>query len=238
MSVEKENSLILRLTSLTVFGVAMGFLEAAVVVYLRDLYYPGGFAFPLKPMSLHAISTEYLREVATILMLFCLSIFGGRNNHERFSVFLYSFGIWDIFYYAWLKVLLNWPPSLWTWDILFLIPVVWVGPVLAPVICSITMIGMAWCIFHFSRKGYHMTIRAHQLILLVAGTVIIFVSFIWDFSEIIIRGGFAGKFWTLTSDPVFQRIVAEYIPATFKWPLFAAGELFILISLASFCRRN
>lgn len=235
---EKENSFSLRIASLTVFGIAMGFLEAAVVVYLRDLYYPEGFAFPLKPMAMHALSTEYLREVATIVMLFCVSIFGGRNYHEKFSIFLYSFGMWDIFYYVWLKVLLNWPPSLFTWDILFLIPVVWVGPVLAPVICSITMIGIAGCIFYSSRKGYLLTIRAHQLIFSVTGAFLIFITFIWDFSGIIIHGGFAGKFWALNSDPAFQRILAEYIPATFNWPLFAAGELFILISLASFCKRN
>jgi hypothetical protein len=32
---------------LAVFSMAMGYLESAVVVYLRKLYYPDGFKFPL-----------------------------------------------------------------------------------------------------------------------------------------------------------------------------------------------
>jgi hypothetical protein len=232
----EKDSFRLRIASLTVFGIAMGFLEAAVVVYLRDLFYPEGFAFPLKPMSLHALSTEYLREIATIVMLFCMSIFGGRNYYERFSIFLYSFGIWDIFYYIWLKVLLDWPPSLFTFDILFLIPVVWVAPVLAPVICSITMIGIAWCICSVSQRYYRVVIRTHQGVLFIAGVFLIFITFIWDFSGIIIRGGFIDKFWTLSADPAFRQIVAEYVPTAFQWPLFAAGELLILISLVYFCK--
>lgn len=31
----------------TVYGVAMGVLEGAVVIYLRRLYFAGGFHFPL-----------------------------------------------------------------------------------------------------------------------------------------------------------------------------------------------
>lgn len=233
MHIEKD-ALSLRIAALTVFGIAMGFLEAAVVVYLRDLFYPEGFAFPLKPMSLHALSTEYLREIATIVMLFCVSIFGGRNAYERFSIFLYSFGIWDIFYYLWLKVLLDWPPSLFTYDILFLIPVVWVAPVLAPVICSITMIGIAGFIFSVTQKGYDVVIRAHQRVLLITGVFLMFSTFVWDFSGIILRGGFIGTFWTLSADPAFHKIVAEYVPTSFQWPLFAAGEFLIVISLVSF----
>jgi len=233
-----KDSLRLRIFSLTVFGIAMGFLEAAVVVYLRDLFYPEGFAFPLKPMSLHALSTEYLREIATIVMLLCVSIFGGRNACERFSIFLFSFGIWDIFYYVWLKVLLDWPASLFTYDILFLIPVAWIAPVLAPVICSITMIGIAGCIISLTQNGYAVVIRPHQCIVFIAGVLLIFITFIWDFSRIILHGGFIGKLWTLSADPDFQRIVAEYVPNAFQWPLFAAGEGLIVFSLVSFCRSS
>ena len=38
-------------TALLLYAVAMGYLEAAVVVYLRAIYYPEGFSFPLKPMD-------------------------------------------------------------------------------------------------------------------------------------------------------------------------------------------
>src|SRR4030042_7126972 len=124
---------------LTIFGIAMGFLESVVIVYLRQLYYPEGFGFPLKEVIWGGLFLEYLREIATIVILLTVSLIAGRMPYERFSYFLYCFGIWDIFYYIGLKVLLNWPSSLLTWDILFLIPVVWLAPVLAPIFCATKM---------------------------------------------------------------------------------------------------
>ncbi len=232
----KKDSLNLRLTSLTIFSIAMGFLEAAVVVYLRSIFYPDGFTFPLTLMTPHILLTEYLREISTVVMLLSLSLFGGRNSSERFSIFLFTFGVWDIFYYVWLKVLLDWPPSLFTYDILFLIPVIWVSPVLAPVICSWTMIGIAGCMRYASQKNYRIVIRLHHQVLFAVGVLVIFISFIWDFARIIIGGGFLSRFWTLPADPAFQRILGAYIPASFPWPLFIAGELLILITALSLCR--
>ena len=234
---KRGNTLGSRIVFLTIFGIAMGFLEAAVVVYLRELYYPEGFAFPLTLMAIETLSIEYLREIATIVMLFSIGIIAGRNFPERLSFFLFSFGIWDIFYYVWLKVLLNWPPSLFTWDIMFLIPVAWVGPVLAPIICSVTMILISVCILHSQQKGYLARISLSEWILLIAGAFIIFVTFVWDFSRIIIQHGFISRFWTLRADPDFQEIVAYYIPDSYNWYLFAFGEVLILLFLILFCRR-
>src|SRR5690349_1048470 len=125
---------------LTLFSIAMGFLESAVVIYLRALYYPHGFEFPLVLMPNTMAGVELLREAATIVMLVSIGIIAGRNTAQRFSFFIYSFAVWDIFYYIFLKVFVDWPPSFFTWDILFIIPVPWVGPVLAPCIISLTMI--------------------------------------------------------------------------------------------------
>jgi hypothetical protein len=52
-----------------VFAIGMGFLEAAVVVYLRLHFYPRGFAFPLAQMPAHVVAVEGAREVATLVML-------------------------------------------------------------------------------------------------------------------------------------------------------------------------
>jgi len=128
---------------LTIFAIAMGFLESAVVIYLREIYYPEGFAFPLNIIHGKIAVTEILREAATIVMLVSVSILAARRWIIRFAWFIYLFAIWDIFYYVFLRVLLGWPESLLTWDILFLIPTTWVGPVLAPVINSLTMILLA-----------------------------------------------------------------------------------------------
>ena len=102
---------------LSIFGIAMGLLESAVVVYLRELYYPEGFAFPLKPMGPTLILTEILREAATLVMLMAIGVLAGRTRTERFGYFIFTFAVWDIFYYLFLKLLLNWPESLLTWDV-------------------------------------------------------------------------------------------------------------------------
>src|SRR5260370_7926441 len=80
------------------------------------------------------------REAATIVMLAAIALAGADNAGQWAAAFAIAFGTWDIAFYAFLKLLLDWPASLLTWDILFLIPIPWVGPVLAPVIVSASMI--------------------------------------------------------------------------------------------------
>jgi len=111
-----------RLAAVTTFGIAFGFIEAAVVVYLRLHFYPEGFTFPLAEMPGPVILTEVAREAATIIMLACIGWIAGRRFLDRFAYFAFAFGVWDIFYYVFLKVILGWPESLLTWDVLFLIP--------------------------------------------------------------------------------------------------------------------
>jgi len=223
---------------LVLFGIAMGFFEAAVVVYLRQLYYPEGFSFPLKIMALDALSIEYFREVSTLVMLFSLAIIAGKKFHERFAYFLLCFGVWDIFYYVWLKVLLNWPQSLLTWDILFLIPVIWAGPVLAPVLCALTMIVFGSSILSFQQQGYRVRITLLEWILLFLGAWIILVAFLWEYSTIIIQGGYLSQIATLATDPHFRQIIAEHIPTSFNWILFMIGEGFIFSFLIIFFLRT
>src|SRR5674476_343996 len=127
----------------TLFSVAMGMLESSVVIYLRELYYPAGFQFPLKATSYIVAVTEIFRELATLIMLLGIGVLAGKNKHERFAWFIYSFAIWDIFYYLFLFLIINWPVSLLDWDVLFLLPVMWVGPVWSPVLLSLLMIILA-----------------------------------------------------------------------------------------------
>ncbi len=222
---------------LTIFSIAMGFLEAIVVVYLRQIYYPEGFGFPLKGALWGGLLIEYLREILTIVMLLTVSILAGRMPYERFSYFLYCFGVWDIFYYAGLKTLLDWPPSLFTWDVLFLIPVVWVAPVLAPIVCATTMIILSGFMLYYQDKGYRVRMNVLEWSLLSSGALIIFITFVWDYSRIIIQGGFLKKFFSLATDPNFQSIVTSYMPATYHWTFFILGEVLIFCSIVIFVRR-
>lgn len=227
-----------KILFLVLFGIAMGFFEAAVVVYLRQLYYPDGFSFPLKIMAPGELSIEYLREFSTLVMLFSLAMVAGRNFYERFSFFLLSFGIWDIFYYVWLKVLLDWPQSILTWDILFLIPIVWVGPVLAPVICALTMVIIGISILYFQQRGYRVRINFLEWILLFCGALIILITFLWEYSGIIIQGGFLSQIAALATDPYFQQVIAGHVPVFYNWYLFLIGEGFIITFLIIFLLRT
>ena len=110
-SITKESK---ALVALAIFGIAMGLLEAAVVVYLRQLYYPEGLTLPLKPASSTLLLIESSRELATLVMLITAAIAVGENALQSFAYFLYMFGIWDIFYYVFLKVFLDWPASILT----------------------------------------------------------------------------------------------------------------------------
>ncbi len=134
------------------FSVAMAALESAVVVYLRALYYPDGFTVALKMLDQQILLIEIAREAATLFMLLGVGWLAGNNFKDRFAYFLLSFAVWDIFYYVWLKVFIGWPSSMLEWDILFLIPFTWLGPVLAPVICSVTMILLAVVILRSNKQ--------------------------------------------------------------------------------------
>ncbi len=134
-------------TALLVFAVAMGYLEAAVVVYLRALYYPEGFSFPLVPMDAGILAVELGREAATVVMIFAVAWATARSGWQLLTGFALVFGVWDIVYYAGLRILLGWPASFLEPDILFLIPSVWVGPVLAPSLIALTMSAASWALW-------------------------------------------------------------------------------------------
>jgi len=223
---------------LAIFGIAMGFLEAIVVVYLREIYYPQGFEFPLNTFSPEMLSIEWIREISTIIMLITIGIIAGKNFLQKLSFFLYTFAIWDIFYYVALKLFLNWPPSLLTWDILFLIPVPWVGPVLAPIICSLTMILLGGSIVFLQEKGYIVKIQLFDWVLLFFGIFIIFCTFIWDYFRIIVQEDLLSSFWTLANNKHLQEIISQYKPTYYNWWLFAVGEILILFTLILIFRRS
>lgn len=139
----------------TLYGVAMGFLEAVVVVYLRLVYYPGGFDFPLTVIPTRLAIFEVAREAATLAMLVAVAALAGRTGRERFGWFCFLFGVWDLVYYAGLRAMVGWPASLLTWDVLFLIPLIWTGPVLAPILVSLALILAAVVMLYDEGRRVH-----------------------------------------------------------------------------------
>jgi len=113
------------------------------------------------------------------------------------------FAIWDIFYYVWLKVLIDWPASIMDWDILFLIPGTWAGPVLAPVLISIAMLIFAAAILYRDACGRPIKVtRADWFAFILAGVIVV-VSFYTP----------------------GLHITEDNFKLYFYWPLFAAGLL-------------
>jgi hypothetical protein len=215
--------------AITAFSIAMGFLETVVVVYLRVIYYPDGFRFPLAPISKELAVAEFCREAATVVMLASVGWLAGKTAVQRFAFFVYSFAVWDIFYYVFLYVLLGWPESLFTWDILFLIPVTWVGPVLAPCIVALTMILFAGIVSWLGHKGYPTVLPRRSVWLWLAGCAIIIGSFVYDYLAFVQQHHGLSALWSPgKQDALFAEITA-YVPTYYPWWIFSIGEVLLLI---------
>ena len=162
-----RTKLAFKIIGIILFAIAMAFLESALVVYLREilaLSYPNQmpstvetafkipyFALIKNPLSVvpnvEILIIEIFREAATIAMLFMFAWLVGKRLREKVAIFLLSFAVWDIFYYVFLYMILGWPASLATLDILFLIPLPWVAPVWVPILASAIMIIIAGFLF-------------------------------------------------------------------------------------------
>ncbi len=214
----------------------MGFLEAAVVVYMREILYPGGFSFPLAPIPVNLAFTELFREVATLVMLVTIGIVAARKFSTGFAWFIYSFAIWDIFYYVFLKLILGWPESLLTWDVLFLIPTTWTGPVLSPVLVSLTMIILALIILVYAERGKETRIRRLEWAGLIAGSLVLIFGFILDYSQHMLAH-FSLLGMLEVKNPEVLEVATRYIPQKFPWWIFGIGEGVILASIAWYWKR-
>jgi hypothetical protein len=223
------------LPALVLFGATFGYVEAAVVVYLRTLQEPlreelladvdRDELFPLLTLEQlrsadlpleDVLYTELGRELATLLMLAAVALAMARNFQHWLAAFMIAFGIWDIFYYVWLRVLIGWPASLATWDILFLLPVPWVAPVIAPVLVAISMIVAGVAVLWRQSRERPIDFAWFHWALVFGGGLIIVVAFCWDFRNAV-EGG-----W----------------PHPFNWPLFVTGELVGLAGFAHAYRRE
>ncbi|HEX8039958.1 MAG TPA: hypothetical protein VF490_12445 [Chryseosolibacter sp.] len=205
------------------FSVAMAALESAVVVYLRALYYPEEFTVAFRLIDEKIVLVELAREIATLVMLGTVGFLSGRNLKERLAYFFLTFAVWDIFYYAWLKVFIDWPVSIFDWDILVLIPFAWLGPVLAPLICSLTMILLSLALL-FSPKR----VSRPVWFLLTAGSTFILYTFMRDYGWLIVGNGFLSDYAGILRNPDFISLASGYKPQPFQWWMFWLGELFIL----------
>jgi hypothetical protein len=211
-----------------VWAIAFAYVESAIVEYLRAIYYPlerGGFQFPVLTIEqLQALGDEHFkrllielgREFSTLVMLLALGAAVGRNFRQAVAHFMIAFGVWDIFFYLWLKVLLDWPANIITWDLLFLLPVPWVGPVLAPVIISAAMIVSGLVVLFFESRGMVLATTWRDWLFLTVGGITVIVSFCLDYRNIM-EGG---------------------LPNPFNWPVFFLGLFVSGLTFLLVIRRN
>jgi hypothetical protein len=213
-----------KLAIVTIFALAMAFLESAVVLYIRKLFYDGGFSFPLRGFTESSVlNIEWIREFFTIVMLLAVAYLAGKKFYERFAWFIYAFAVWDIFYYIWLKVILHWPASFFTWDVLFLIPWAWVSPVLAPVIVSVTFIVFALIILRVVYKGKNVKMDRIDWALFGTGMLLVLYTFIIDYGRLVFNN---------------PDLIASYVPTSYNWIGFAFGEIFAVCAIARVWMKN
>ena len=187
------------------YATAMGYLEAAVVVYLRAAL---GEALASTPVQVSLdiapfVGIEVARELATLVMIGAVGWLAGRSGWERLAWSAIVFGTWDIVYYVGLYLASGWPPTLDTWDVLFLVPVAWVGPVWAPMAVSAALIAGGLLAARRLRAGNRIQPRPRELAVALLGGLLVVLSFVLD----------------------AQRVLAGDLAPWTGWPVLLSGIL-------------
>ena len=194
-----------------IYAIAMALVESAVVFYLRSMI---DRIEPYQPNPLPVIggfaSVELPRELATLVMLFAVGGLAGQTWRSRLGYFVIAFGVWDIFYYVFLKIICGWPHSLMDWDILFLLPLPWWGPVLAPVLISLLLILWGTLASQFERPPTPTASNCRAWILNFAGVALALYVFMVD---------------TLAASHHGFDAIRTMLPEKFDWPLFCVALL-------------
>ena len=189
-----------------VFAVAMAWVEAASVYYIRvvvDRIVP----YQQNPLPVGGVlgAVELVREASTLIMLLTVGILAGRGWHERLGYSALAFGVWDILYYVFLRVMSGWPTSLLDWDVLFLLPLPWWGPVLAPVSIAVLMVVWGTLVTQSGDRTAASSFRSVPWALGGLGIVLALYVFMSD---------------AIQSLPLGHEATRQVLPTAFNWPLF------------------
>jgi hypothetical protein len=194
------------------FAIAMACVEAASVFYIRALvdriepYQP-------EPLPINGAlgNVELWREAATLVMIATLGVLAGRTWRRRAGYAALVFGVWDIFYYVFLRLMTGWPRTLLDWNILFLLPLPWWGPVLAPV--SIALVMIVWGTLA-TRLRDDASDSPFAWALASVGIALALAVFMIDA-------------WRALPDG--REAVLQVLPKTFNWPLFSVALLLMAL---------
>ena len=193
----------------------MAWVEAAVVVYLRRLYYPDDplALFPMRIWRTSDLVVEIGREAATIVMILAVSLLAVSGKTRRTAAFLFVFGLWDLFYYLWLKLALGWPVSWGDWDILFLIPWAWLAPWFTPAVAALLF--ALWGGGVLARET-HAPVPRQASLLALSGLTLMLASFLEPALPL------------LGQSP---EAATRFVPSRFLWALYLPGAALLAAGL-------
>jgi hypothetical protein len=200
------------------FAVAMAWFESATVYYLRVLVDRVQPYQPV-PLPVHGAlgPVELVREAATLVMLLAVGMLAGRSWRTKIGYAVVAFGVWDVFYYVFLRLMSGWPSSVLDWDILFLLPLPWWGPVLAPVAIALLMIAWGTIVTQLDDRHPALALPPHPWIACWLGIVLALYVFMADALRVLDQG------------PDAVRLV---LPTAFNWRLFAVSLVMMSAPLA------
>lgn len=212
-----------RWRMVVLFAVAMAWLESAIVFYGRSLV---GRLEPYQPNPLPLMdqlgATELVREAATMLMLWAVGWFAGDTRRMRWAFACVAFGVWDVFYYVFLKIICGWPRTLLDWDVLFLIPLPWWGPVIAPMLIAALMIAWGTLVALNDTPARPLRSRRPVWAAAAVGAALALAVFMAD--ALRVAGG-GMEAWS------------NVLPVKFNWPIFAAALALLAAPVADVARQ-
>ena len=200
------------------FAVAMAWMESATVYYLRSLV-DRVVPYQENPLPVHPVlgPVELVREAATLVMLLAAGILAGRTWRQRFAYAAVAFGAWDILYYAFLWIMCGWPTSPFDWDVLFLLPLPWWGPVLAPVCIAVLMIAWGTLASQWPDEAPGTQVTRASWASSAIGMALALAVFMTD---------------ALHALPGRADAVRQVLPTTFNWPMFCLSLVLMAAPLA------
>ncbi len=207
-----------------VFAAAFAWVESAAVTYLRihvgriDPYQTN----PL-PLASDLGRIELVREIATLIMIVSIGYLAGRNLHTRTAYAALTFGVWDIFYYLFLWITVGWPRTLMDWDVLFLLPLPWWGPVIAPIAIAAIIILASTLVVLFDNPKREIWPTRKAWLLCLPGVILALIVFMQDALRALPRG---------------EQAVRDTLPTSFAWPFFGLALLLMSALIVDLLMQN
>ena len=200
-----------RWGTVILFAAAFAWVEAAAVTYLR-VHIGRIEPYQADPLPVTGIlgQIELVRELATLIMLLSIGYLAGRDRHTRLAYAILAFGVWDIFYYLFLHMQIGWPRTLLDWDVLFLLPLPWWGPVIAPMIIAMILAFASSLITLFDRPDFQPCPTSRSWLLFIPGAIMALIVFM----QVALR-----------ALPHGEEAVRAALPTSFAWPFFGLALL-------------